>query len=295
MIITQESNFISYINPDTHALSTQIKFSIFEHAYFEFQDQVISIHHQNRFDNSNLLYYMIEGSGITYFENKEIPIEPGKIYFYPCTKKETYRSIFQAGTKKLHIRFHCNLFGEKDVFSELTEPQPLEDFYHLTPMLKEAILSADAGKQVILPSLVQMSIAPIFSQVQHTLKEQLTQGKKYEILFDYIDKNLYVDLTTEKISKETGFSVYTLTHTIPNEMGFTFKKYITKKILQMVCFDLIYSESLIRNIAYKYHFSTEGYFSDWFFKMTNYRPKDYRRKFRQENNYSFYRNYLDKE
>ncbi|MBE7042791.1 MAG: hypothetical protein E7399_04765, partial [Ruminococcaceae bacterium] len=133
---------------------------------------------------------MLEGGGITYFEGKEIPIEPGKIYFYPCTKKETYQSVFQAGTKKVHIRFHCNLFSTKDVFSELTEPQPLEDFYQLVPVIKETIISSNIGKQSLLPSLVQMSIAPIFSQVEKSLKEQLIRGKKYEIIFNYVDNNL---------------------------------------------------------------------------------------------------------
>ena len=224
--------------------------------------------------------------------DREIPIVPGNIYFYPCVKPEEYTTVFQPGTKIVHILFQCNLYSDRDVFEDLRYPQCLEDSYHLISTIKETILSKETGKQVLLFPLVQLSIAPLFKQVEQFLSDQLIKGKKYSAIFDYINQNLFIDLTTEKISKETGFSIYTLTHTIPREMGFTFKKYITNRILRLVCFELIYTETLIRNIAFKYHFSTEGYFSDWFFKLTEKRPKEYRHKFRPAGGYSFYQNHI---
>lgn len=292
MIINKQENYTSYINPDTNILSNQISFCILEHAYFEFLKEVTVTHSSSQYDSTNILYYVIEGGGTIIMKDRKIPILPGKIYFYPCVKSEDYISVFQPGTKKVHVRFQCKLYSDRDVFSDIPYPQCLEDNYHLASAIKETVLSKESGKQALLSPLVQLSIAPLFQQVQQSLSEHLIKGKKYNSLFDYIDRNLYLDLTTEKISKETGFSTYALTHTIPKEMGFTLKKYITNKILQLVCFDLLYTETLIRNIAFKYHFSTEGYFSDWFFKLTEKRPKEYRQKFRPAGNYSFYQNHI---
>lgn len=292
MIVNKQNHFTSYINPDANVLSNQISFSICEHAYFEYSKTVTAIHSNKRFNNTNVIYYIIEGGGTIIMSDRKIPIVPGKIYFYPCVKLEEYTSVFQPGTKIVQVLFQCNLYSDRDVFADLRYPQCLEDSYHLIPTIKETVLSKETGKHVLLSPLIQLSIAPLFKQVEQFLNDQLIKGKKYSAIFDYINQNLYVDLTTEKISKETGFSVYTLTHTIPREMGFTFKKYITNRILRMVCFELIYTETLIRNIAFKYHFSTEGYFSDWFFKLTEKRPKEYRQNFRPTGDYSFYQNHI---
>lgn len=292
MIVNKNEDYTSYINPDTNVLANFIHFSIFEHAYFEFDNEVVAIHSNKLFANNNTLYYVIEGGGTIFMKDKEIPILPGKIYFYPCVKNEEYKSVFIPGTKKIHIKFFCNLYSDQDVFSNIYYPQELDDTYNLMSAIKETILSKNPGKQAVLTPLIYLSIAPLFTQVKEFLSEQLIKAKKYSHLFDFVDKNLYIDLTTEKIARKTGFSTYMLTHTIPREMGFTIKKYITNKLIQLVCFDLVYTETLIRSIAERYHFSTEGYFSDWFFKQTEMRPKEYRQQFRPNGNYSFYQNHI---
>ncbi len=292
MIVNKQNNYSLYSNPDTNLLSNQICFSLFEHTYFECSKEVTTVHSNKRFNNTNLIYYIIEGGGTILLSDRKIPIVPGKIYFFPCVKPENYTSVVQPDTKKVQIQFQCNLYSNQDIFADVLYPQCLEDTHHLIPIIKETVLSKNPGTQVLLSPLIQLSIAPLFKLVEQSLSEQLIKGKKYSTLFDYINHNLYIDLTTEKLAKETGFSVYSLTHTIPKEMGFTFKKYITNRILRLVCLDLIYTETLIRNIAFKYHFSTEGYFSDWFFKLTEKRPKEYRQKFRSAGNYSFYQNHI---
>lgn len=290
MIINQQPNYTSWINPNTSILTEQLRFTILEHAYFEFSDQIMSVHkHRNRmFDDTNLIYYMIEGSGRISMKDGTMPIVPGKIYFCPSVKQEPYQAIFYPGTKKVHIMFYCKLFSNQDIFSHLTSPVCLNDDHHLIPMIRDAVLSENPGKQSLLSPLVQLSVAPMFTQFSKNLQVQIANGHKYRSLFDYIEEHPYVDLKISQIANETSFSVYVLTHAIPKELDITLKKYITTRILQKVCFELIYSKTLIRDIAYKYHFSTEGYFSDWFFKHTANRPKEYRQKFKVSENYSFY-------
>ena len=93
MIINKKENFTSFINPDTSILANHMDFSIIQHAYFEFSDEVIAIHHNKNFLNTNLLYYIFEGGGTTFFNDEEIPILPGKIYFHPCVQQKEYKSV----------------------------------------------------------------------------------------------------------------------------------------------------------------------------------------------------------
>lgn len=292
MIINKKENFTSFINPDTSILANHMDFSIVQHAYFEFSDEVIAIHHNKNFLNTNLLYYIFEGGGTTFFNDEEIPILPGKIYFHPCVKQKEYKSVFVPGTKKVHIRFFCKLYSERDIFSDIHRPMELEDTFNVIPFIKDSIISKNPGKQFLLTAMVQLTLAPVFAQVKHTLSEQLIKGKKHKVLFDFIEKNLYIDTTIKTIEKETGYSTYMLTHTIPSEIGFSIKKYITNKIFELILFELVYTENLFRQIAEKYHFSSEAHFSNWFLARTGMRPKEYRLKYRPENNYSFYENYL---
>lgn len=291
MLINRQEDYASYINSDIQMCSNDLDFSLFGHAYIEFKNEFISYHGKSRF-SPNELYYIIEGSGITHTETTEISLVPGKIYCYPSGIAPAYQSIFRPGTKKVSVSFFAKLYSDQDIFHDLKDPICLEDSYHLFPVIKKAILSNNLGELITLSAMVQTTITPLFTQIQDKLSNQLIIGKKYCNLFHYIDKHLYIDLTTEKIAKQTGYSVYALTHNIPKELGFNLKKYITNKIIQSVLHDLTYTDLPLQNLVEKYHFSSSAYFSDWFFKKIGNRPKSYKRIFRQSGDYSLYRSHI---
>ena len=288
MIKVGDSLYTATMNPDLEILINHFDFFIYEHSYVEFKNKRISQHDNRIRDNANLLYYIMEGGGWIEGKDFHIPIRQGNIYFYPCVKKVPYQSVFLPGTKKAVVSFYFNLFSHEDIFSKMEGPRFFSDERNLTPLIREAILSPSPSKQLLLPSLVKLSIAPLFQEVQDIVSDRLTKGKQYSDLFEYIDRNLTIDLTLKTISRNTGISISSLTHTFPQNIGFTVKKYIQKNILKRVCLNLAYTELQLKEIAYQYRFSSEAYFSEWFYKLYKIRPNQYRKIFKNFTEYQLY-------
>jgi len=279
-------------NIDLELLINHADFYIYEHQYVEFTDYY-KVPHINRVrDNANIVYYIIEGGG--YIETKQgnTPIEAGYIYVYPCIKEEEFQSHFYPGTKKISLYFYFDLFSCDDIFSVLRGFRYYKDEEGIIERIRDTVLSESIANQLLLPGLVMQSLTPLLKEVEDYMKERLLLGKRYHFLFDYLEKNLSHSLTLEEISQKVGMSYSTLTHTIPKKFGFNIKQYLQKKILRAASFDLEYTDLRIKDIAEKYGFSSEVYFSDWFYKMCKSRPRKYRSYFcaRKQEDYCLYLN-----
>lgn len=279
-------------NTDLELLINHAKLFIYEHQYVEFLHEYRTPHFNRVRDNANAVYYILEGGGWIEDSRGKIPIKPGYIYIHPCVKDEDYVSCYIPGTKKVYLYFYFDLFSFDDIFSELRGVRCIKDEEGLIPKIKEAVLAESVVQQLLLPGLVMQSLLPILKEVEETMKDRLLLGKRYHFLFDYLEHNLSHSLSLEQISQETGISYSSLTHTIPKKFGFNIKQYLQKKILRSASFDLEYTDLRIKDIADKYGFSSEVYFSDWFFKLCQVRPREYRKFFatRKQEDYGLYLN-----
>lgn len=273
-IVLDESNF------DLLTLDKQKRLLLTQNRYIEFYQDFTA--YQKKMIDHNVIFYIIEGGGWIETEESRIPIHAGNMYFYPANMPQDYKIVYLSGTKKVLITFQLNIFSYKDIFSELNQFRCLKDTMNLIPKIYEATVSSYESKNMLLSSLLMLSIEPLLQEVQPFIREQLIKGKSYSMLFEYLDKNLSVDITLEEISKNVGLSVSTLSHNIPKRFGFTVKKYIQKNILKHVCLDLMYTELRIRDIATKYKFSSEAYFSKWFYQQKGIRPYHYRKNYINE-------------
>ncbi len=258
------------LNKHSHLLMTRSR-------YIEFYEDFTAC--QKKSADDNAIFYIIEGGGWIETRNSRVPIQPGYIYFYPADMPQDYKVVYLAGTKKVLITFQLNIFSYKDIFSELNEFRCLKDEINLIPKIRDITVGDIESKHLLLSSLLTLSISPLLQEVQPVIKKQLTKGKNYSILFEYLDNHLSMNLTLEDISNHVGLSISTLSHNIPKRFGFTVKKYIHSNILKYVCFDLINTELRIRDISVKYGFSSEAYFSKWFYQQKGIRPNYYRKTY----------------
>lgn len=283
------NNYSTTINPYTQVLINRNSFFIYEHQYVEFSGDFSMSHHNRQQDNANLLYFFLEGGGHIDFRNEKIPLKAGDIAFYPCIKSEMYSTVIYPGTKKVVIGFYFNIFSSDDIFSELRQPIVIKDSMNLIPLIKQAVTSETEAENMLLSSYVMISLKPVFQLVNEKIATSLMKGMQYSSVFEYIDNNLYIDLTLEQISQNTNLSVSYLTHAFPKNTGFSIKEYIHKNIMKYICLDLTYTELRIKDIAIKYHFGSESYFSEWFYKKYNKRPSEYRRIFKNFQEYHLYK------
>ncbi len=264
----------SVINSDLEILSNHCNLFLPENRYIEFHKE-LSFYSNTL--NYNIIYYIKEGGGWIESDDTKIPIKPNHYYLFPANLPKKYRLTYFPGTKKAMVKFMLSIFSYHDIFSDVNEVLCTKDTMNLTSQICQVITNHSASKQILLSSLIMLSLAPWLSEKETTIQEGLLRGKNYSSLFEYLDKNLYINLTLETVSKHTGLSVSSLTHNIPKKIGFTIKKYVQKNILKNVSFDLFYTEMRLKDIALKYGFSSEAYFSEWFYLQEGIRPKDFRK------------------
>lgn len=95
-------------------------------------------------------------------------------------------------------------------------------------------------------------------------------------VLDYIDRNLYENLTIESIAKQFSVSQTTLNLTFKNELGITVKKYLTQSKMKDAK-RLLAQEISISEISQMLGYADSSHFCKKFKKESGMTPTEYRR------------------
>ena len=93
----------------------------------------------------------------------------------------------------------------------------------------------------------------------------------------YIEENLELELTLEKIAKEFNYSKFYLARTFKEDMGCTLYRYIRKRRLDEAARKLVETEKPIVEIAYEAGYDSQQAFTQAFHNEYLYAPQEYRR------------------
>lgn len=91
---------------------------------------------------------------------------------------------------------------------------------------------------------------------------------------NYIEKNLRLDISLDKIAKEAGCSKYNFERLFSFITGYSLSFYIKKRIMDEATKELIINKLSITDIALKYGYETPSSFSRAYKKITNISPKN---------------------
>ncbi|QNO15062.1 AraC family transcriptional regulator [Alkalicella caledoniensis] len=92
---------------------------------------------------------------------------------------------------------------------------------------------------------------------------------------DYIDDNIFEEITVENLAKIAGFSTYHYYKLFRNYVGVPIKEYVTRRRLQYALYELSQGKKII-DIAMTYGFETHAGFTKAFKKTFGYPPNFYR-------------------
>ena len=97
-------------------------------------------------------------------------------------------------------------------------------------------------------------------------------------IIDYLENRLIEEINYDNLYQEIGYSKYHLTREFKTKTGFTISEYFLKRRLSEAAVEIVTSSQKIINIAFKYGFNSDTYFSRKFKKEFDLSPKEYRNR-----------------
>lgn len=222
----------------------------------------------------NRLYLILDGEGYLETEQQErIYLKKNMAYLIP--QHINYSCACEKYLEKFYIHFQLNYLPGHDLFEFNTEclqfPMESESIHNLMLLAQSNLLTDKLlFKSYILELLVR------FVQNTEINYNQINTYILYRNIFEYVENNCHSDLDITKIAQYVQMNINTLRISFKKDMGITLKHYIDLKIIERAKEDLIYSRLSLKEIAFKYRFNDEFYFSRFFKKQVGTSPKQYK-------------------
>jgi len=229
---------------------------------------------ENRCDNINRLYFILDGSGYVYAGGERTKLRPGNAYLIPANICYSYGC--DDYMEKLFIHFSLNIIPQKELLSEIGQIIEIKMTVHEIEDMEKIFHNQNITSSLFLKGYLYQMLFKAVSLSDVQIERDICLFKKYQKLYTYITNNLYADTRVAQICQNTGYSQRHISYSFKKDMGQTIKEYITQLLLDEIKHLLIFTDMPIKNISSKLHFTDEFYCSRYFKKHMGISPRDYR-------------------
>lgn len=258
------------MNDELINLFENLKFHIEEADFvrvWPFWEDIVAFYPYNR------LYLITDGVAHLWLKDKEILLEPGKLYFIP------QHSV---------VKGKCNIFGHYFCHFEIDQPfSNITDFVEFPhsvscdgydeQLFKELIANypCDTPQKLLK---VQGTFKLLFSKFLTDTKLVDYTKMRFLSTMEYINNNLSSPMTLDDIAKQADINTRYFCSSFKKVFGVSPWQYVITMRLNKASILLINSEKTIREIAYETGFQDEFYFSRCFKKNLGLSPQAYKSK-----------------
>ena len=233
-------------------------------------------HFRDHCHNFNRIYVILDGSGVLSDDNENITMVPGNIYVIPANHRYSCRC--DDHLEKFFIHFTATIQPQRDLLSGtdriITLPISSRDAETLRQSLYAETIESALRLQCFVRDIAISSIGPDMSPAERDMDNYL----KYKQLFEYIESNLYADISVSEACRYAGFSQTYLGQRFKADTGQSIKQYITLLLTDRICELLLFTELPLSEIAKALHFESESYFSKFFKKHKGITAREYRKR-----------------
>ena len=219
----------------------------------------------------------LENGGISYINEKNIPITPNLII---CSKPGRLRH-----TKLPYKCYYMHMIIERgELYEELmgmpdfitvNDREKYESIFREISKISE---NASGKDELMLQSLTLKLMYFIIRECEkakRTDKIKNSNQKVIESVIRYIKENLTLDLSLGEMSAYAGFSPIHFHNCFKASTGKTLHEYVEEQRIKKATDMLIYTEKTLTQIAYECGFSSQSYFSYAFKKKMKITPRQY--------------------
>lgn len=220
------------------------------------------------------IYMIKDGYGIIWTENEKIELLPGKIYVIPYGTRFAYRC--DDFMDKIYIHFRALLPDKSDVFDSAGCIFQFDDTENLTAAIENCIPPETAAKILGINAITQkiaFKCALLLGDRKIRAYSDYTKS-----IIDYVEENLNVNLTAEKIAEGLFTSSAKLRKIFRAETGMSLGKYIDIRIMTHAELMVRSGQKTLKEISDMLGFCDQFYFSRCFAKKYGLPPLTYRKQ-----------------
>lgn len=233
-------------------------------------------HSENRADNINRLYFVLDGGAYLTVNGKRIDLLPNHIYLIPANLNYSY--CCDDYMEKIFVHFSLCIIPNKDLLSDLNKVFVFEADSYGIKQIQDTLYNENMHASMFLKCYIYKLLSDAAKPMDEQIYHDVIIFKKYSRLYQYITDNLYADVTIEDICRETGFSRRYISYRFKQDTGQTLKEYFTALIVDRLKYMLQCTNMPVKTISAELRFNNEFYCSKFFKKHTGLSPREFRKK-----------------
>jgi AraC-like DNA-binding protein len=236
--------------------------------------------YRNFSKNYSKIYFITRGEGIVRYPDRKIILEPGKLYLIPPFKPADYFTT-EDPMEQYFIHFYAKFNNNIGIFS-------LMDFYDAVSLDNPELISCLFERlnqiyakptdflMVEADSILRYLLSLLRKESTENIENMIKRIKPFEPVLDYLEKNYSKKITINQMAE--------MVHLQPTYFSTAFKKvfglapveFVISKKLEKAQELLFFTNSSVKEIAFKVGFNDEFYFSRIFKKYLGISPAKYR-------------------
>lgn len=221
------------------------------------------------------VYYVMDGAGMLYSEEEQIPLEAGYVYLAPCGMK--YGFYGTDSVKKLYFHINLMLTDDCDAFADYGHFIRLPREIGYIKQLSDCYLSDDPFGHMMIKSELYRTASEALRVVRESERSNSGYPRVIARAIAYIHRNLSARLTVDEIADKTFCSKSKLSILFREEMGQTVARYVDDLLMSEAQTMLLYSDRTVGQISDRLGFCDQFYFSRCFTKRFSVSPTQFRR------------------
>ncbi len=219
------------------------------------------------------VYMVTKGIGWLRFDSTSIKMTPGNTYLVPAGFKFSYDC--EDGFSKVYFHISLPLPNGCDILDGLSKCIEFPFSHEAEIIARDP--SADTVSKVIRIKSYLYSL--VCKCMEFREDQDITNYSPYTTrIISYIEKNLSVNLTVEKIADALFTSASKIRKTFREDTGISIGKYIDDRIMFIAELEIQNKKLTINEISEKLGFCDQFYFSRCFSKKYGVSPIKYRKE-----------------
>lgn len=222
------------------------------------------------------IYAIIDGEGIIYCQDREIPMTKGNIYILPAGIDFAYTCL--TDMEKLY--FHINLFQSNsyDIFHSMKKPAVITGKASEIKKAAQWLERNDMYGAMHIKNWLMDNVLLGFEMTQTDLGPIEEYSPLVRQVIQYIESHLRSALTVSDIVSELYVSESRLQKAFRSEVGVPLGRYITDRLFFTAEQQLRMSDRSIKEISEELGFCDPFYFSRRFSRRYGVPPSIYRKQ-----------------
>ena len=232
------------------------------------------------------ILFMSAGGGTYFIDGDNYEVEKGDIIVYnsgviheEMIDLEKGVSMYGFGVKNLSIKgMQVNQLIQKGKTPIIKTGERYNEFKNLFAMIYKYSIEGGSDAVELVNHLI-MSIIILLYDISFNNEKLNTSNKQKlgEHIRNYIDKNLYTDISLKSISDEFNLSKYYISHLYKEVTGYSPMQYVIRRRIGEAQTMLLHTDDSIVDIAINVGFNSVNNFHSTFVKIIGISPGKYRR------------------